>query len=274
MSVGHDEDGPTEMCTTNPSVLLFRAPKDGDEDPFEKALKEASYSPFSISVLEFHFQNIDKLVTSLLDGQKFLAIVLTSQRSVEAVSLALQSMEDEECPKEKKRKLCLDLPCFVVGESTAKEARKLGFEPDGDKSGNAEKLSDLIINKIQERDKPFLYPCGSLKRDTLPTKLRNAGFTLSEVTVYETVKSRCIRESVEQLVHTQKVALDYIVYFSPSGVQYTLDLLQDDTLPLKHSKIIAIGPSTQSELTKLEIQVHGTALNPNPAGVLAAMSTR
>ncbi|WAR22666.1 hypothetical protein MAR_016640 [Mya arenaria] len=200
MSVGHDEDGPTEMCTTNPSVLLFRAPKDGDEDPFEKALKEASYSPFSISVLEFHFQNIDKLVTSLLDGQKFLAIVLTSQRSVEAVSLALQSMEDEECPKEKKRKLCLDLPCFVVGESTAKE-----------------------------------------------------GFTLSEVT---------------------KVALDYIVYFSPSGVQYTLDLLQDDTLPLKHSKIIAIGPSTQSELTKLEIQVHGTALNPNPAGVLAAMSTR
>lgn len=253
-------------------VLLFRSPKEGDDDIFEKDLLHHGYQPFSIPVLAFNFINIDVLSQSLGEWETFSAVVFTSPRSVEAADLALRHLEGkEECDKEKKRRKGLELKCYVVGAGTCKAAASCGFDPVGSECGNAEKLADFIIQDLQCSEKPILYPCGNLKRDTLSKKLKDADFRLHEVEVYQTVKDVSIEENVKKFVKKEGPP-DFVVYFSPSGIKYTEDLVSTGLLPLSKFKIVAIGPTTEKELISRKIPVYGVALSPDPGGLLAALS--
>ncbi|XP_052228535.1 uroporphyrinogen-III synthase-like isoform X2 [Dreissena polymorpha] len=243
-------------------VLLFRAPKEHGEDLFEVALQAEGYITHNVPVLEFQFMNLDRLAACLQCWESYQAVVFTSQRAVEATVKA-QSLA--KCLNTGEA-MNTNLQCFVVGESTSKAACEAGFKPQGAGSGNAENLADYITKSLLKPGKPLLYPCGNLRRDTLSCKLKVA----EEIEVYKTVKSSHIKEEIEAVLH--KVGSpDYAVFFSPSGVQCTVDLLKDDTLSLKHAKVIAIGPTTERELVSQGIEVMATAPLPSPEGLLAAI---
>ncbi|CAJ0928851.1 unnamed protein product [Ranitomeya imitator] len=72
----------------------------------------------------------------------------------------------------------------------------LGLSSEGEASGNAEKLADLICSKQIFYSVPILFPCGSLKREVLPKKLQEKNVPLESITVYQTAQHPDIRSSL------------------------------------------------------------------------------
>lgn len=247
------------------TVILFRSPKDDEEDPYEKTLTSAGFTAFSMPVLDFNFVNIDVLHGCLLRSSGYSGIILTSPRAVEACSYALEKLDDE------MNKSCKDIACYCVGPATKQHANQIGFKSVDCEAGNADKLSKYITeNTTAENSKPLLYPCGNLRRDTLSAKLKSAGFPLEEVVVYETVKSKTIQTDITNFIKLHG-APRYIVYFSPSGVQYTADLFESGILKLRETKIIAIGNTTEAELKGRQMEVAAVARTPDHTGLTEAL---
>ena len=248
------------------TVLLFRAPKDGENDLYEAELKAKGFQPFNVQVLDFNFINLDQLYESLTKNNNYSGILLTSPRAVEACALAFQKVASSE----EKRNEFFKLKSYCVGPNTKQQASKIGFIPADCEAGNADKLAKYIIENNSNSIKPLLYPCGNLRRDTLSEKLRTEGFSLEEIVVYETVKSKTVEANVEKLVELHGEP-KYIVYFSPSGVQYTTQLFEKGILQKDNTNFIAIGSTTESELRKRSMTVAATANSPSHTGVAEAL---
>ena len=248
------------------SVVLFRSAKEGEEDLYGKTLEYAGFTPFSVPVLDFNFINIDKLHSCLLTSSKYLGIILTSPRAVEACSRALELDNDKSNGSD-----FHDMTCYCVGPATKQCANQVGFKSFGHEAGNADKLAEYIIeNNTANNTKPFLYPCSNLRRDTLTVKLKAGDFVMEELKVYETLQSKTIDEDLKKLTLVHGTPR-FVVYFSPSGVQYTADLYESGILNLNETKIIAIGRTTEAELKEKRMDVAAVAKTPDHNGVTEAL---
>jgi uroporphyrinogen-III synthase len=99
-------------------------------------------------------------------------------------------------------------------------------------ASSAEELANLIIDT--EVGKEVIFFCGDLRREELPRRLREAGFTVQEQIVYRT------------LLTPQRLKREYaaIAFFSPSGVEsfFSVNTVTDTTI------LFAIGQTTASAL--------------------------
>jgi len=95
---------------------------------------------------------------------------------------------------------------FCVGSKTKEFIEEAGFKVV-ESADYASELSQIIVESHQ--DKAFTFFSGSMRRDTLPEALKNAGVVCSEIEVYETVLTP----------HKINTALDGLLFFSPSGVE-------------------------------------------------------
>lgn len=80
---------------------------------------------------------------------------------------------------------------------------------------------------------PFLFPCGNIKRDVLKTELQKEDIHLEEVTIYETIKNPEIETEFAKITENFTRIPEGFVYFSPSGVQSTKDIIE--RLGIQHS---------------------------------------
>ncbi|KAL3864463.1 hypothetical protein ACJMK2_006144 [Sinanodonta woodiana] len=222
-------------------VLMFRSMKETDEDPYEMELSANSFIPRSIPVLAFNYTHLDDLAFHYWCYHDYSGVIFTSPRSVQATALCGKAWkETNNC-----KNIPSELRCFVVGKSTAEE-------------------------EISNDGRPFLYPCGNLKRDTLSMKLNDAGLGVKEIEVYETVSSPTIEEDFDKFVQCEGLP-EYVVYFSPSGVKNTKVLFLKERLPVQLIKFVAIGPTTQKELVSQGIDVFGVCSTPDPQGLLSVL---
>ncbi|ORX92231.1 tetrapyrrole biosynthesis, uroporphyrinogen III synthase [Basidiobolus meristosporus CBS 931.73] len=252
------------------SILLLR--EKAPLDLYEKSLLSHDYHPLFLPVITHTPVNLDSL-TKLLEQtpqDRFWGILATSQRAVETLRLAFN-----ECFEKKgavdKRAEWLALPFITVGRATAKHARKLGFECFGEETGVATELSRYIIEsfipnyrevKAKIPEKSLLFLSGDKRREVLPTRLGEANIPIHELTVYRTEASSGIALELDNLLSNHP-RIDWVVFFSPSGVDMTLEAMQHCGL-LSNTRIAAIGPTTRDHLHKLGFPVHLTASKPEP----------
>lgn len=83
--------------------------------------------------------------------------------------------------------------------------------------------------------KPFLFPCGNLKKDTLYQRFKEYNLELKCVTVYETQRDEKLEKNFEDLSNDFDKIPEYFLYFSPSGVNFTTELMKN--LPLDKLKV-------------------------------------
>ncbi|XP_012937823.1 uroporphyrinogen-III synthase isoform X1 [Aplysia californica] len=186
----------------NRCVFLFKSPKENETDKYSEVLTSAGFSPVVVPVLSFKFCNETALQTHVAALHLFSAVIFTSTRAVEAV-LSVSTGELSRFA---------DITCFVVGQATALAAKKAGFVPTGEETGNAEVLSQLIIKCRDPQDKrPMLFPCSSLRRDTLPDSLSKHDISLTEVVAYET----CPNEELQDVL--LKSFENYVCYLTQVG---------------------------------------------------------
>lgn len=87
------------------------------------------------------------------------------------------------------------------------------------------RLTNLLF--LDTYDKPFLFPCGNLKKETLQVRLKEHNIIVDALMVYETKQNRNFITNFKQITEDFTKLPEYIVFFSPSGVNFTKDLNKD-----------------------------------------------
>ena len=244
--------------STKPKVLLLRSESSGP-DKYASVLLENGYDVYAVPTLDFAYQNLETLCDHLNSPSSFSGIVFTSPRAV----LATSDVFEDHHKLDWKSKMC-----FVVGEQTGSMVtNKFGFDHVGMEAGDASTLADIIVSKVTSQCLPLLFPCGNLRKETLPKKLEEAGIQLHSCMVYTTQEHPSLRSRLEACLSLRP---EFVVYFSPSGVNFSHEIIQhaDCFESIKH---ISIGPSTKDALQKKGMPVFGSAAKPCPDALLQAI---
>ncbi|XP_072280784.1 uroporphyrinogen-III synthase [Pyxicephalus adspersus] len=179
-------------------VLLLKEPKSGEHgaDPYVEELSSHGLQATLIPVLSFKFVSLEQLYDKLCHPENYEGLIFTSPRAVEAVTLCLQTSTNKEAWAHSLKNKWNSKPVYVVGKATSSLVDELGLSSEGQTSGNAEKLADHICSKNVSYSAPLLFPCGSLKREVLPKRLKEMDVPLETITVYQTAQHPDIRSSL------------------------------------------------------------------------------
>ncbi|EIM80151.1 tetrapyrrole biosynthesis uroporphyrinogen III synthase [Stereum hirsutum FP-91666 SS1] len=247
------------LPNTRAPVLLLRAPN-GSPDPYEAALTESGYRPFSVPVLETVLVNGEELRGILKDGPSggnggdkegerrggYGGVIVTSSRAAEAWGKAVEEIANEVGSESEigasAAPSWATTPFYAVGPSTAFALSSISSSHPSPttiahlcptdirgayESGTAEKLAHFILHDIPEskrqHGKRLLYLTGDKNRETLPEILREGGLGLGSCKVYETRGSSRFEKELGEVVRGVDVEPDkpwWITYFAPSAAAY------------------------------------------------------
>ncbi|NXY82973.1 HEM4 synthase, partial [Alcedo cyanopectus] len=256
-------------------VLLLKDPKDKDSgpDPYSKELGLYGLEATLIPVLSFEFTSLESLFEKLSHPEDYGGLIFTSPRALEAIKICLKEKSRSEAWSTSLKQRWNSKAAYVVGRATASLVEEIGLTPQGEKSGNAEKLAEYICSREKPNSSALLFPCGALKREVLPTVLREKGIPLESLTVYQTTQHKDLQESLSSYFSQQGIPAS-VVFFSPSGVKFCLQHIQklsgDFT---NHIKFVAIGPTTAEALEAAGVPVSCTAQSPTPQDLAAGIHT-
>ncbi|KAF6214472.1 hypothetical protein GE061_009215 [Apolygus lucorum] len=220
-------------------AIIFKASGDegnSDRDPYAGALSALDVDCEVVQVLNFDFLNLDELEKRLENPQSYSGIIFSSPRVVEAVGKCLKDAP-----------AWANLFAFAVGEKTATEVEHLGLKPSGSETGIGSALAEHILKCTIS--KPLLLPCGNLATNTIADTLREGGLEVDQLVVYQTVSNPELEEKIRNVIE-KFPTLDYLLYFSPSGVKATIPLLREMGVDLSSVKFGAIGRTTEAALAE------------------------
>ncbi|TPX49779.1 uroporphyrinogen-III synthase [Synchytrium endobioticum] len=248
--------------------LRARAEVDGDpgtrriSDPYESAAHNASYTSTCIPLFTSNMTNMHQLCLILQSARSLdnhHGIIVTSKRAIDALECGITRGRDASFSAnsdiQNNGAKWKTLPIWTVGPATSAKAKEIGFTNvlGGDRAGSASLLADFIINDHQQKryddTKSYLFLCGEKRRDELPSKLANAQIQVTELRVYETGPNPCLEDTLKGLDTVAFPPPYWVVFFSPSGVDVTLELLQK--LPwfnVKHSSADDDERNTNDEM--------------------------
>lgn len=85
--------------------------------------------------------------------------------------------------------------------------------------------------------------------------------------VYRTKKHGDLDKELEQSLKNSTVDRTVMVFFSPSGVEFSSEVVKHLS---DHSKLkfVALGPSSEKALRRLNLEVNGVCQKPNPYSLL------
>ncbi|KAH8380797.1 hypothetical protein KR009_000059 [Drosophila setifemur] len=244
------------MTSRQRTVIIFKSESESSE-VYAETLEKHDFNPVFVPTLSFGFKNLVELRQKLQTPDKYAGIIFTSPRCVEAVAEALSLG-----PLPGGWKL---LHNYAVGEVTHNMALSSLDQlfTHGKQAGNARALGEYIVETFDgSRDLPLLLPCGNLATDTLLSKLAENGFALDACEVYNTL---CHPELAERIEHALEVfadSLEFLAFFSPSGVNCAQEYFKSRSLSMDKWKLVAIGPSTRRALEGLGLKVYCTAERP------------
>ncbi|KAK4293485.1 hypothetical protein Pmani_033822 [Petrolisthes manimaculis] len=247
-------------------VWLLKSSEDSDSR-YVDTLQRSGMTAVTVPVLTFTFCNKDTLKAALEKPQDHSGIIFTSQRAVEAVSQIYSNMPAAHHHAWSEKKV------FVIGDATQRAVQAhLKLSCIGQESGNAKQLAPIIIRETKAFDKPLLYPCGNLGRDELPRLLAQEDRDFRALTTYQTSQHPQLKQCIQNLKSSGKLP-KVMVFFSPSGVNFTLPVLESVGVNITGVKFVAIGPTTNTALVEHNIPVSGVCPTPTPEGVIHVLTS-
>ncbi|XP_065186379.1 uroporphyrinogen-III synthase-like [Sycon ciliatum] len=277
--------------TLSRRVILFKQiPADGSIDKYAKLLSESGFDPEVVPTLSFEFCCQPEVHEALSHPGNYRGLLLTSQRAVEAAAAscipadgsAAQAFGETIAPEWNERLVC------SVGAATSLAAtEQLALTSHFKDAGNAEQLADQLLTELSRDgcthgggDLPFLFLCGDLRRDTLPDKLRAASHRVHEIVCYRTTAALTLttrgREITAELTGSMPEpgaeGWTWLVFFSPSGVEFSYASLLSQLSGVAHVRVAAIGKTTADALLQHGVTVHAVAKKPSADNLLEAIA--
>lgn len=199
-----------------------------------------------IDILEKEFIRIQPVVSDTL--KKTIASLATSKHTVAFTSKnSVSAVIANENVKGAEWKIyCLD-------GATKEEIRK--HWSDERIAGTAQNASGLVTEiKNAAAGEKIIFFCGNLRRDDLPGLLRDDGFDVEEVVVYETILS------------PETIIDDYdgVAFFSPSAVK---SFFSKNTLK-KGTVCFSVGRTTTAALKEITTERIVTSERPSEESVI------
>jgi uroporphyrinogen III methyltransferase / synthase len=127
-------------------------------------------------------------------------------------------------------------------------------------SGAAAALAQLMLD--ERVGGPVLFPCGSTRRELLPSRLRAGGVSVDEVVCYQSI---LVEESMANAVAAGATLL---IVASPSVAHLLIDACPPGSRP----DLIAVGPTTAAAARDGGWEPAAVASYPAPDAVVAAAS--
>lgn len=186
---------------------------------------------------------------------------MTSQRSVEALKNAITNEPLKDSWKK--------LPAYCVGPATENLGRNTINLCNclGSQSGNAQELAKFVISDHKQGDKPLLYPCSDIARETIQQMLEEAQISLEKIIAYETHPSETLEDD---LLMIMKDSPQIVVFFSPSIVKNVMTIAEKHNLTSK-IKPVAIGPVTAEALKDFGLKIYAIAAKPESGALLESI---
>lgn len=135
-----------------------------------------------------------------------------------------------------------------VGRKTSKQMEALGLSVSViPEEYIAEKLAESITDNLPINSR-ILVVRGNLARPKLVTSLKQNGFHIKDLVVYETIHNMKETQKLRNYLINEEV--DYITFTSSSTVDSFMSVLKQDELhtQLKNVSFICIGPITNNTL--------------------------
>ncbi|KAJ8717533.1 hypothetical protein PYW08_005932 [Mythimna loreyi] len=237
-------------------VVLFK----NESEDYVKAFLDNNYRVVFVEPLQFEFINKQLLSEKLL--QDYTGIVFTSPRAIEAVS---------KCWDPTRFVIWNTKRVYTVGDASCHKIKLLlGLEALGMSSGNAENLAKIIVKENPSESK-FLFPCGSLRSETLPAILQSSHVMVDALTVYETKENENLKTDLMDLNDSENPCC--LVFFSPSGCEYIHRQLQTFSNSLSELPHFAIGNSTAHKIENLGVEVAGVAARPKADSLVESVQS-
>lgn len=162
---------------------------------------------------------------------------------------------------------------YAVGMKTAGVLEKYGVLPVFFPSwfSGADLAAHFRTRDLRERR--FLLPRGDMGRDEVAAGLQQAGATAVPVIVYRTVgpddaSAASVRAALA------KRSIDVVTFTSPSAVEYFVNLLDGDLLPIARASLIVgvIGGTTADAARRLGLPVQVVAETATGEGLIEALA--
>ncbi|ORY86312.1 hypothetical protein BCR37DRAFT_341890, partial [Protomyces lactucae-debilis] len=227
------------------AVILLKT-RSTPSDPYEHIFEENKMQPYFVPVLDHAMCNLDELRhLCTQSSETFSGLIVTSQRSVEALGEILHQLSTED----KQRLLAQEV--YTVGPATHRAIANLGFSQIlGSESGNGDALADFILARSQQADvsKPLLFLVGDKRRDIITRRMESAARPLQELIVYKTIENADFPQAFANAIKAIQCAqqsLTSLVFFSPAGAHVALAHLKDNH---DVTRIACIGPTTERYL--------------------------
>jgi uroporphyrinogen-III synthase len=204
--------------------------------------------------------------SAVRDLGRYAAVAFTSPRSARAFAERVAVLDGAGAATE----------TWAAGAGTARalgdalgEVRRPDEREVGKRGAAAALASALAAALLAEgQSGPVLFPCGDLRRDELPARLRDDGITVEEVVCYRSV----LAGEAEARRAAQRAQI--VVVASPS----VADLLARACPPGARPALLAVGPTTAAAARSSGWPPAGVAARPTAealvAGVRALMLAR
>ena len=186
---------------------------------------------------------------------RYEAVAFTSPRAAAAFAARLEEAGAGRLPQ-----------LWAGGRGTASALRPLAAgvrtapEEEAGRIGAAAALADAMLRERVAG--PVLFPCGEVRRDELPTRLRQQGVEVDEVVCYRSVLAGnfAAREAVR--------LAGILVVASP----VVAELLARVSAPTPRPPLLAVGPTTAAAARAAGWMPAGVAARPDVEALVAGVS--
>ncbi len=207
------------------SILVSQPKPSNENSPYfklaEKFNIKVDFRPF-IQVEGVNYKEFRKEKINILDHT---AVIFTSRNAVDNFFRICE---------ESKIEVPSSMKYFCISEQTANYLQKYIIIRKRKIFTGTKTAKDLLDVIKKHKGEKFLFPCSNIRKDDIPSFLRDEGYEYSEAVLYKTVAS--------DLSDLKDVNYDMIAFFSPSGVNSLFvnfpDFQQNGT------RIAAFGPTT------------------------------
>ncbi len=137
---------------------------------FARKLKQEGFNPKIEPMLEIAWVDFD-----IPDMDMYQGLVFTSVNAVRGMAAQMKARHIRR----------VEVPCYCVGDRTAKEARARGFVQAISAKGTADDLVELVAKRAKDKALPLLYVRGVHTARPVDKMLKNLGFRIDSIVVYE-----------------------------------------------------------------------------------------
>ena len=164
-----------------------------------------------------------------------------------------------------------EIALFAVGDATAARARAEGFNQVESAGGNVEELSRLVIERSRPEGGRLLHVAGSDVAGDLAGLLREAGFAIERIVLYEARPAAAF--SAPAVTALRNGVVDFALFFSPRTAAVFARLAEQAEVSAALRSVIAVSISAAADraLGELAFARRIIAETPDQDSLLAAL---